>query len=119
MSIAVVIMIVAWLILPIHMIIYYEINPVANICTLSYSGSIAFYHSTYTITMGDNLPATIMITTAILILYNLVMKRNLRRQQVNPNNVTARSNANSSAQRIHDQQALVMLFVQASFYCVV
>ncbi|CAF3939587.1 unnamed protein product, partial [Rotaria sp. Silwood1] len=40
-------------------------------------------------------------------------------QQVNPNNVTARSNANSSAQRIHDQQALVMLFVQASFYCVV
>ncbi|CAF2860110.1 unnamed protein product [Rotaria sp. Silwood2] len=111
--------IVVWLILPIHTIIYYEINPVANICTLIYSGPIALYHSIYTITMGGILPATIMITAAILIRYNLTMKRNLRRQQVNSNNAIARSNANSSAQRIRDQQALVMLFVQAIFYCVV
>ncbi|CAF1181512.1 unnamed protein product [Rotaria sordida] len=111
--------IVVWLILPIHMIIYYEINSVANICTLSYSGSIAFYHSIYTITMGGILPATIMITTAILIRYNLAMKRNLCGKQTNPNNATARSNTNSSAQRIRDQQALIMLFVQVTFYCIV
>ncbi|CAF3942406.1 unnamed protein product [Rotaria sp. Silwood1] len=111
--------IVVGLILPIHSIIYYEINSVANICTLLYNGPIASYHSIYTITMGGILPATIMITTAILIRYNLAMTRNFYGKQTNPNNGTTRSIANSSAQRIRDQQALVMLFVQAIFYCIV
>lgn len=116
---AVIVIILIWLCLPIHTLIFYEIREVAGICAIVYNRTAALYHSIYTIITGGIIPPIIMITCILLIRRNLAVKRDIHGQQVNGSNNTAQSSANTRTQHTRDQNALAMLFIQVIVYCFV
>ncbi|CAF2988463.1 unnamed protein product [Rotaria sp. Silwood2] len=116
---AILIIIVVWLILPIHTLIFFDIREGAGVCAIIYNRTAALYHSLYTFITGGFLPSIIMITSAVLIRRNLASKRDIREQQVNASNPASQLTSNSRVQRTRDQNALAMLFIQIIVYCVV
>ncbi|CAF2872705.1 unnamed protein product [Rotaria sp. Silwood2] len=108
-----------WLVLPIHTLIFYEIRETAGICAIVNSRAAALYHSIYLLTTGGVLPAIIMIASALLIRRNLASKRDIHEQQINVSIPTTQHNTNTHVQRARDQNALAMLFIQVTVYCIV
>jgi hypothetical protein len=102
------IIVVLWLILPIHTLIFYELKD--GECGILYNSVAALYHSIFTTIAGFVLPALIMSSCAILIYRNLVLKR--QRCQIDIRQQT------EYTYKILDQQALAMLFVQILFYVI-
>jgi hypothetical protein len=68
--------IIVWLVLPVHNLIFYTGNP-TGYSTPSVI-AVLYYHSIFSVTFGCILPASIMITCAFLIHHNLVLKQKRR-----------------------------------------
>jgi len=105
------VIIIIWLILPIHVPIFFNIKD--GKCFPVDSIAVAIYHSIYTIITGSVLPVSIMIVCAVLTRHNLVLKRQTRRQlSIN------QQNNNEYVQRKRDQQVVAMLLIQALVFVV-
>lgn len=105
--------IIAWIILPVHTLILYNISG-AN-CGIFQSVTMALYHSLFTTISGSVLPVTLMTICSLLIYRNLVLKQR-RRQQTNTGPSLDGSDRAAVSQRRRDQQVLLMLLVQISVY---
>ncbi|CAF4184616.1 unnamed protein product [Adineta steineri] len=105
------IIVIIWIIVPWHNWIFLNINGSACVWT---SSSVATYNSALVVTFGFIVPATVMITCAVLINNNLRRKRQRRRNNVS---TTVESQANRLL-RARDRQTLLMLYVEISFYII-
>jgi hypothetical protein len=103
----VVIIILIWLILPMHMIIFSDIQPPGNVVCLVRNNNVAIYHRLYTIIMGGVLPTTIPLICSLFIWQYLQDKRK-RRLIIVSYNVIERK------KKIRDQQILFMLLTQVA-----
>lgn len=102
---------IIWLILPIHVLIFFNIK--GDKCFPGGSIAVSLYHSIYTIITGSVRPVSIMIVCAVLTHHNLVLKRQARLQL----NIH-RQNNNEHVQRKRDQQVVAMLLIQALVFVV-
>ncbi|CAF0983683.1 unnamed protein product [Rotaria sp. Silwood1] len=110
----IVIIIVAWIVLPIHNLIYNTGN--MNSSNIYYNAPLLYYHSIFTLTAGCIFPATIMITCAFLTHHNLVLKQKRRQfiiAQHGGNNIEARDQ-----ERRRDRQVLLLLIVQVIVFLI-
>ncbi|CAF0736078.1 unnamed protein product [Adineta steineri] len=105
------IIVVVWIIVPFHNWIFLNINGTA--CVWS-SSAVATYNSALVVICGFIIPATVMITCAVLINNNLRHKRKRRRNNVS---TSAASEANRLL-RARDRQTLLMLYVEISCYII-
>jgi hypothetical protein len=105
------VIIIIWLILPIHVPIFFNIKD--GKCFPVDSIAVAIYHSIYTIITGSVLPVLIMIVCAVLTRQNLVLKRQARLQL----SINQQKN-NEYVQRKRDQQVVAMLLIQALVFVV-
>ncbi|CAF1162206.1 unnamed protein product [Adineta steineri] len=104
--------IIFWLIVPIHIpIFYYSIN---NTC--AFSGVAAFYQRAYNLVVTAFLPPGLMLIFSILTFRNLKL-RNQRRQiyPITPRNFTIFMRKTRQEQ-IKNQQIFVMLLIQVFIY---
>ena len=101
----VLLIVILWLILPIHSLIVYEIRN--GSCGVFISVGVSLYHSLFTTLSGSVFPVTIMMICVFLIRSNLTKKRRLRREE---------RNSRESIQIKRDHQALLMLLTQISVY---
>lgn len=100
-----------WLTLPVQILVLFTLRD--GRCGVFQDTGTSLYYSSYTITMGSLLPASIMFICALRIRKTLVNKRELRQQLTS--NAT---NDEQQWQRKRDQQVFVMLLLQAIFYFV-
>ncbi|CAF4352852.1 unnamed protein product, partial [Adineta steineri] len=105
------IIVVVWIIVPFHNWIFLNINGTACIWS---SSAVATYNSALVVICGFIIPATVMITCAVLINNNLRHKRKRRRNNVS---TSAASEANRLL-RARDRQTLLMLYVEVSCYII-
>jgi hypothetical protein len=104
--------IIIWLILPIHMLIYN--TSVNNSCT--YPGASALYNSIYAITLVGFIPPILMSFFSFLIFRNLKSMQQRRQvRQLAIVNIHLLTNENQRQQK-KDQQVLGMLIVQVVVY---
>lgn len=108
------VLIIVWLILPVHTLIFYNLR--AGACGILYNTAAAVYHSIFTTMVSCALPSSIMFTCALLIRRNLTLKR--QRQQLIVNPQRERRNEADHLNRARDQQVLVMLFTQVIVYVI-
>jgi len=106
----VVIIILLWLIFPMHMIIFSDIQPPGNIACLVKHNQIAIYHRFYTIIMGAVLP-TIISFLCCLFIWQHIRERKYRLTIVS-NKIFHRR------KRMRDQQVLFMLLIQVAIFIV-
>jgi hypothetical protein len=104
----VVVIVAVWLVLPVHTLIFYNLN--AGTCGIVFSSAMALYHSIYTTIAGTILPVAFMLTFALLIHHNLVQRR--VRRHVTVNQPTGARNEVEYLHHKRDQQVLTMLIVQ-------
>jgi hypothetical protein len=107
--------VIIWLLIPIYTLVYYNLR--SGSCGILYDDGVALFHSLFTTITGAFLPMTIMITCAVLIHRNLVLKR--ERRQLNVRQSTQERDESQNLQRKRDRQVLVMLLTQAIFYVIV
>jgi hypothetical protein len=107
----VLIIVIIWIILPVHNLIFRLTN--AGVCTWSPAAS-GIYNSIFTITLGGIIPPLIMITCAVLIMRNLKHKRGLRRT----NTQTINAHEADRIVRARDRQILLMLFIENTVYII-
>lgn len=107
----VLVIMIAWLVLPVHTLIFYDIRN--GSCAIFYNVAVALYHSLFTTILGCILPVSIMTTCALLIRRNLVLKRRRRLQNANQSERTSEIH---SVQRKRDHQVLLMLLIQVIVY---
>jgi hypothetical protein len=100
-----------WLILPIHMLIFSDIQPPGNIACLVLNNDVALYHRFYTIIMGGILPSIISLLCSLYI-WQYLQDRRKRRLIIVLNNRIERKN------RIRDQQVLFMLLIQVVIFMI-
>jgi hypothetical protein len=105
------IIVIIWIILPVHNLIFRVTN--AGVCTWS-PAAFAIYNSIFTITLGGIIPPLIMITCAVLIVHNLKLKRERRRNNAQPVN----AHTADRIVRARDRQILIMLFIENTFYII-
>lgn len=103
--------IIIWLVLPVHTIIFFNLK--GERCFPTDNISVSLYHSIYTIISGSILPVSIMIVCAVIIHRNLLLKRQRRRRLA-----TNSQHNNESAGRKRDQQIVVMLLLQALVFVI-
>jgi hypothetical protein len=103
----VVIIIILWLILPMHMIIFSDIQPPGNVVCLVRNNNVAIYHRFYTIIMGGVLPTIISLICSLFI-WQYLQDRRKRRLIIVSYNVIERK------KKIRDQQILFMLLTQVA-----
>ncbi|CAF4548084.1 unnamed protein product [Rotaria sp. Silwood1] len=107
----IIIIISIWLILPIHMLIYSNIQSLGNIeCSIN-NNNIAIYHRFYTIIMGCILPSIIAFICCLFIWKNLQERR--RRRQI----IIFNNEINRRKQK-RDQQILFMLLIQVGIFLI-
>ena len=95
-----------WSIICSHRLIFYEVK--GNLCGILSNTGAAIYHSIYVIVGGGVLPATIMITCALLIRRNLLKKKD-----------THVHHTRTQRRRTYvDQQVLRLLFIQIISYII-
>jgi hypothetical protein len=107
-------LVVIWLILPVHTLIFYNLR--AGACGILYSTAAALYHSIFTTMVSCVLPASIMFTCALLIRRNLTLER--QRHQPTANLQRGARNEVEHSDRTEDQQVLIMLFSQVIVYII-
>ena len=104
----------AWIVLPMHSLILYNLR--GNICGILYSSAGALYHSIFTTVVAGVLPPAIMVTCAVLIYRNLVQKR--QRRQIITAQESSRTDETKHLLTRRDQQVLLMLLIQATAYVI-
>jgi hypothetical protein len=106
----VIIIIGIWLILPIHVPIFSNIQPPGNIACSVTNDDIALYHRFYTIIMGGALPTIITLTCSLFIWKNLQERRQRR--------VVISNSDADKRMKIRDQQIILMLLIQVVIFMV-
>ncbi|UJR19829.1 hypothetical protein I4U23_022962 [Adineta vaga] len=109
----VVVIVIVWLILPVHTLIFYNIR--ASTCGIFSGIAAALYHSIFTTMASCVLPTSIMFGCALLIRQNLALKRQRRQPTIN---LQVERDEAHHIHRSRDQQALVMLFTQVIVYVI-
>jgi hypothetical protein len=99
-----------WLILPIHTLIFSDIQPPGNIACLIKNHHVAIYHRFYTIIMGGVLPILISLICCLFI-REYIRKRKYRLKIVS-NKIFYRK------KKIRDQQVLFMLLIQVAIFII-
>jgi hypothetical protein len=99
-----------WLILPIHILIFSDIQPPGNIACLVKNNQIAIYHRFYTIIMGAILPTIISFICSLFIRQNIQERKH--RLRIVSNNLIRRKKI------IRDQQVLFMLLIQVAIFMI-
>ncbi|CAF3128041.1 unnamed protein product [Rotaria socialis] len=108
------VIIVAWIVFPMHNLIYNTANMNSN--NFTYNTALLYYHSSFTVVAGCILPASIMIICAFLTYHNLVLKRKRRQNMVTPH---ARNNSDVKLlERKRDRQVLLILIVQVVVFVI-
>ncbi|CAF3294994.1 unnamed protein product [Rotaria sp. Silwood2] len=102
---------VIWLILPIHTLIYTNIQPPGNIACIFTDKTIEIYHGFYTIIMGSALPSLVAFICCLFI-WQHFQERRRRRQIIIPNNQVDRR------KRLRNQQIIFMLLIQVAIFIV-
>jgi hypothetical protein len=102
----IIIIIVFWMIICTHRLIFYEIHD--QLCNISTNLSAALYHTVYVFIGGGVCPSMIMVVSACLIRRNLARKRQRRMQLA-----TIEHHRNSLDQQVHS-----LLFIQIIFYII-
>jgi hypothetical protein len=105
----VVIIVGIWLILPIHMLIYSNIQPPGNIACSVTNNNVAIYHRFYTFIMGGVLPSIIAFICSLCIWRNFQERR---RRIIIVNNLIKRR------KKVRNQQVIFMLLVQVAIFVV-
>ncbi|CAF4418625.1 unnamed protein product [Rotaria sp. Silwood2] len=105
-----VLIIIIWMILPIHTLIFVNIIPPGNIACRVTNNNMAIYHGIYTIVMGGTLPPIVMLTCTRFI-WKCLKRKNERRQMINMARSEQRKN-------IRDQQVLIILLAQVAVFIV-
>lgn len=108
----VIMIIVAWIVLPMHSLIFYNLRETT--CGIIYSSAAALYHSIFTTVVAAILPTSIMATCALLIYRNLIRKQQ-RRQCIGLQERAGKNETNRLESK-RDQQVLLMLLTQAIVY---
>jgi hypothetical protein len=103
--------VIIWLILPFHQIVWIGIQ--MNACTYT-NPIVRVYNSFFTIIAAGLLPPLIMLLCTVGIRYNLARKRN---RLVHLRNTLPQHQENHVL-RSRDQQTIVMLFVQIFVYII-
>ena len=103
-----------WVVLPVHTLIFYNLN--AGTCGIVFSFPVALYHSIYTTIAGTVLPIAFMLAFALLIRRNLDQRRVRRHNTVHQS--TGARNEVEHLHRKRDQQALKMLIVQIVVFAI-
>jgi hypothetical protein len=98
------------LILPIHLLIYSNIQPPGNIACLVTNNNVAIYHRFYTIIMGGAFPSILALICSLYIWRSFEERRG-RRIIIITNDIERRK-------RIRDQQILFMLLVQVTIFVI-
>lgn len=106
----VVIIIIIWIILPVHVLIVYNIRN--NACGIFYNIIASLYHSIFITITASILPTLIMSICTLLIHRNLALKR--QRRQLN----APQGRKIEKLQSKRDQQVLIMLCIQVIFYVI-
>ncbi|CAF1229236.1 unnamed protein product [Adineta steineri] len=106
----VVAIILIWLVLTLHIPIFY--NTINHICIIYNNIFASLYHSAFLTLTGCIIPISCMAICTLLIHRNLTLKRQ-RRQQNAP-----KAKENEKLQSRRDQQVLIMLLVQMIFYSI-
>lgn len=106
----VLIIIGVWLILPIHMLIFSNIQNPGNIACSVTNDDVAIYHRFYTIIMGGVLPSIIAFICSLFI-WRYLHERRTRR-------IFFCNNKGEKRNKIRDQQVLFMLLVQVTIFLV-
>lgn len=101
---------IIWFIIPVHNLIFVDIRGALYGIPLI---AALIYHSIFKIILGGLLPPLIMIISAILIRYNLVLKQEQRQPNINTTETVKQTFVLVNRR---DHQALIMLFVQVFFY---
>ncbi|CAF3708693.1 unnamed protein product [Rotaria sp. Silwood1] len=101
---------VIWLILPIHTLIYNNIQPPGNIACAITNNDVAIYHRFYTIIMGGALPSLISFICCLFIWHHFQSRR--KRQIIIPNNEIDRR------KKLRDQQIIFMLLMQVAIFII-
>lgn len=105
--------ILIWLVLPIPLLVFY--NLIAGACFITVGYAATLYNGIFSLINACGIPIPIMIICLFLIRKNLASKRE-RRQ-----NITHQPQATDAKQRLQekrDQQALAMLFIQIVVYII-
>jgi hypothetical protein len=110
---AITIIIVIWLILPIHLVIF---NTIKNGQCLM-PGFYPYFFDVYTIITAAIIPPSMMITFSILAAKNIrQLRRRIQPLHVDRNHIT---NVNTSIHlKQHDYQLLKMLIIDVTVYCI-
>lgn len=106
-----IIIITIWLFLPIHMLIFSDIQPPGNIACSVKNNDVALYHRFYTIIMGGALPTIISFLCSLFIWQYLQTRRRHRL-------ITASNREVNRKKRLRDQQVLFMLLTQVAIFMV-
>ena len=99
-----------WLILPIHMLIFSNIQAPGNIACSVTNDDVAIYHRFYTIIMGGVLPSIIAFICSLFI-WRYLQERRTRR-------IFFCNTEGEKRNKIRDQQVLFMLLVQVTIFMV-
>ncbi|CAF4046548.1 unnamed protein product [Rotaria sordida] len=108
--IIVIIINIIWFILPIHMIIYANIQPPGNIACSITNNNVDIYHRFYTIIMGGALPSLIAFISSLFIWKNF--QERTKRRIIIPNNEVDRR------KKLRDQQVIFMLLIQVAIFII-
>ena len=103
-------LILIWMIIPIHLLIYVNIIPPGNIGCVILDTTTSIYHGLYTLIMGGFLPPIIMLICTISIWLSL--KKKNERQTVTTVTIGQRRNTH------RDQQVVIILLAQVVIYVI-
>jgi hypothetical protein len=105
-----ILLIVIWFILPIHVLIFMDIQLPGNIACLIVNTDVALYHRFYTIIMGSALPSVITFICSLFIWRNFQQTRR-RRAVITSVGVVRRK-------KIREQQISFMLLSQVAIFII-
>ena len=105
------ILISIWLIYPVHILIFNEIQPPGNVACLIRNKNIGIYHRVYTIVMGGALPVIVSLLCSLHIWWYLQKRRRRRLRRVF-------DLLRDRRKRIRDQQVLSMLLIQVVIFTI-
>lgn len=107
----IIILLIIWMIFPIHVLIFSDIQPPGNIqCSIT-NTDVSLYHRFYTIIMGGALPTLISFLSSLFIWKHFQERRKRRL-------ITISNNETDRKKKTRDQQISFMLLVQVIIFLI-
>ena len=103
-------LILVWMIIPMHTLIFVDIVPPGNIACIVINSDVAMYHGLYTLILGGVLPPTVMLICTIFIWLSL-KRKNQRQTTI----VLASGNVKNTHR---DQQVIIILLAQVALFVI-